>query len=489
MALVVNREWNTDTQFDWTVVFVQTGDSVRVPEAAPQPIVDFVEQLNEAGDLPRKLGDTRRQYAFGAANSTRVLVVSLGDKKTESLTPGDLYRAFSIAARATCDQADRNVAVLLPEMKACGLKTAATAFTMAPQGQGIYQQDSKRHPFASVHLISAIDEAEAAVEKGAITGRAINLTRELINRGAHEVSPATFADRAAQVAASTGLTCRIFDQVQLEAERMGSMLAVARGSDLEPRMVVLEYRGAGDAPFTGFVGKGVTYDSGGLSLKPSDGMKTMKSDMSGAATVLGLMQAIAEAKLPVNVRGYMGLVENMISGRAYRLGDVLTARNGVTIEVMNTDAEGRLVLADVLSFAVDEGCEKLVDLATLTGSCVVALGEDYAGLFTNEQSWAEEVIAAAKSAGELVWQLPMDDAFADQLRSDVADCKNVGTRWGGSITAAKFLQKFVGDTPWVHLDIAGPAFLTDTKPYREGGASGVMIRSLLQLVESLEAKG
>ncbi|MEZ5949461.1 MAG: hypothetical protein R3C12_09645 [Planctomycetaceae bacterium] len=186
----------------------------------------------------------------------------------------------------------------------------------------------------------------------------------------------------------------------------------------------------------------------------------------------------------MNVRGYMGLVENMISGRAYRLGDVLTARNGVTIEVLNTDAEGRLVLADVLCYAVDEGCEKLIDVATLTGSCVVALGEDYTGVFTNQQAWCDQFLQAANRVGEKVWQLPMCDSFGEQLRSEVADCQNVGSRWGGAITAAKFLEKFVADTPWVHLDIAGPAFLQDSKPYREGGATGVMLRTLLNLVET-----
>ncbi len=286
------------------------------------------------------------------------------------------------------------------------------------------------------------------------------------------------------MAAQTGLTCRILDEHQLQTERMNSLLAVARGSDYEPRMVVLEYRGAGEAEFIGLVGKGVTYDSGGLSLKPTDSMKTMKCDMAGAATVLGVMQAVAELKLPVNVRGYMGLVENMISGCSYRLGDVLTARNGVTIEVMNTDAEGRLVLADVLCYAVDEGCRKLIDIATLTGACVVALGEDYTGVMTNDQDWCDHFLQAAKKAGEKAWQLPMCDSFNDQLRSDVADCRNVGGRWGGAITAAKFLEKFVSETPWVHLDIAGPAFLVDNKSYREGGASGVMVRSLLEVLQT-----
>jgi leucyl aminopeptidase len=210
-------------------------------------------------------------------------------------------------------------------------------------------------------------------------------------------------------------------------------------------------------------------------------MKTMKCDMSGAAAVLGAITTAARLKLPVNLLGAIGLVENMPSGTSYMLGEVLTARNGVTVEVMNTDAEGRLVLADVLSFAIDRGASQLIDLATLTGSCVVALGEEVAGVFTNDQPWCDQVLAAARSAGEDVWQMPMFDSFNEQLKSDVADCKNVGTRWGGAITAAKFLQKFVGETPWVHLDIAGPAFVETGKPHIEGGGTGTMVRTLVEL--------
>ena len=247
-------------------------------------------------------------------------------------------------------------------------------------------------------------------------------------------------------------------------------------------MVVLEHRGgAANSPTLAYVGKGVTFDSGGLSIKPTDGMLTMKCDMAGAATVLGAMTAIARLKLPVNVIGYAGLVENMLGAQAYKLGDVLTARNGVTIEVHNTDAEGRLVINDVLSYAADHGADRLIDLATLTGACVVALGEDVAGAFSNNQPWCDAVLAGAKAAGEDLWQLPMFDAYNELLKSDVADCKNVGGRWGGAITAAKFLEKFVAGKPWVHLDIAGPAFASANKGHREGGATGCFVRTLVEV--------
>jgi len=322
------------------------------------------------------------------------------------------------------------------------------------------------------------------VSRGEILGQSVNLTREMVNRPPHEIYPESFAERARQVAEETGLECDVLDQRRLESERMGALLAVARGSHRPPRMVVLEHRGGNpDDPSLALCGKGVTFDSGGLSLKTNEGMSTMKSDMAGAATVLGAMAAIARLQLPVNVVGLMGLVENMPGGGAYKLGDVLTARNGVTIEVLNTDAEGRLVLADVLSYAVDHGADRLIDLATLTGACVVALGMDVTGLFANDQAWADRVLAAAGKCGERAWQLPMFDLYADLIRSDVADIKNIGGRWGGAITAAKFLQRFVGDTDWVHLDIAGPSFASSNKPDQEGGATGCMVRTLVSAAE------
>jgi leucyl aminopeptidase len=246
---------------------------------------------------------------------------------------------------------------------------------------------------------------------------------------------------------------------------------------------MVHYRGAKAGPPTlALVGKGVTFDSGGLSIKTNDQMKTMKCDMAGAATVLGAVRAIATLKLPVNVSGYMGLVENMTGPAAFKLGDVLKTRAGITIEVHNTDAEGRLVLADVLTVANERKPARIVDLATLTGACMVALGENVAGLMTNNQPWCDEVSAAAHEAGEPVWQLPMFEEFAEQISSRVADIKNTGEgRYGGAMTAAKLLERFVGDTPWTHIDIAGPAYAEKPKPWLEGGGTGALLRTLVQL--------
>jgi leucyl aminopeptidase len=288
------------------------------------------------------------------------------------------------------------------------------------------------------------------------------------------------------MAVENGIEIEVWNEHRLAAERCGALLAVAQGSERPARLVILRYRGTTDdrAPLA-LVGKGVTFDSGGLSLKPTDGMKTMKGDMAGAAAVVGAMRAIAQMKLPVHVLGLLGLVENMVSGTAYKLGDVLTGRSGKTIEVLNTDAEGRLVLADVLNVAIERGAERIIDVATLTGACVVALGNDVSGLMTNDQSWCDIVAAAAKTCGEPVWQLPMFREYSEHIKSDVADIKNVGDgRWGGAITAAKFLEEFVQNKPWVHIDIAGPSFLEHAKPWLDAGATGAIVRTLVQVARN-----
>ncbi|MCL4109641.1 UNVERIFIED_CONTAM: hypothetical protein GTU68_061898 [Idotea baltica] len=407
-------------------------------------------------------------------------------------TVSSVQRAFECAARSIAGKSTKKVAIVHPGVigsvsEQVTTETLVSAFSVASVGQDIYCAEKNLHPIESIVVLcdKASDFASDAANRGIAIGAAVNLTREVVNRAPFDIYPVSFAERAQKLADDTdGLTCRILDEKQLSAERMNSMLAVAQGSAQPPRLAILEYRGAGDGPVLGLVGKGVTFDSGGLSLKSNDGMKTMKCDMAGAGTVLGAMSAIAELKLPVNVNGYMGLVENMPSANAYKLGDVLTARNGKTIEVLNTDAEGRLVLADVLTFAVDEGMAHLVDLATLTGACVVALGEEVTGAFTNNQQWCDRLLESSKRVGEDAWQMPMHDHFGELLKGTVSDIKNVGPRWGGAVTAAKFLENFVADTPWVHLDIAGPSFASGSTTWRDGGATGCMVRTLVDLAAS-----
>jgi leucyl aminopeptidase len=355
------------------------------------------------------------------------------------------------------------------------------------QGQDLYRSERQLQPFAEM-LWSGTDAAP--LDSGKVLGECLNLARELVNRPPSEIYPESFAARAEEVSREVGLEIEVWDQERLVAERCGLLLAVAQGSARPPRLVILRYRGGDTSQLPlALVGKGVTFDSGGLSLKPTDGMKSMKCDMAGAAAVLAAMAAIARLKLPVNVIGLAGLVENMVGGNSFKLGDVLRARSGKTVEVLNTDAEGRLVLGDVLDVAIEQQAERIVDVATLTGACVVALGTDVAGLMTNDQPWCDRVLAAAKASGEPAWQLPMFPEYREQIKSNVADLKNVGEgRWGGAITAAKFLEEFVQGKPWVHIDIAGPAFLDSPKPWIDAGATGAAVRTLVELAR-LQATG
>lgn len=483
-----DKAW-TQIEADWLIVPVVESTEVTGSLAQlDQALGTIVSRLISLGDLTGKLASTVPVRGVTGIGASRILFVGLGLAK--DLTTARLHKALMTASRAISDKQETRVAFAVPTEPIGEVSTsdfvamATTCGMVGSVGQDLFRTERGRYPFVSVQVGEAGSAAEtdAAIERGKILGQAINLTRDLVNRPPQEITPMGFAKRAQAVAEECGLRIEVLEQPRLEQERMRSMLAVAQGSPQPPCMIVVEHDGGGaNAPRLALVGKGVTFDSGGLSLKPTDGMLTMKCDMAGAATVLGAMTAIARLKLPVNVVGYMGMVENMIGGSAFKLGDILTARNGVTIEVLNTDAEGRLVLADVLSYAVDAGVDRIVDLATLTGACVVALGEDVSGAFTNDQAWCDTLLAAAKASGEDVWQLPMWDLYEDLIKGDVGDIKNTGGRWGGAITAARFLQHFVGDKPWVHLDIAGPAFASSNKPHREAGATGHMVRTLVEL--------
>jgi len=421
---------------------------------------------------------------MGLAKQT--LLVGLGDKK--SFDAGTAYRCAATASRHLAGKARSQVSFFLEdswpdEWTEAGVAGAITGC----HGQDLYRAEKRRHPFRSIGWAG---ESEQPIGTGRILGEAINLTRRLVNEPADEIYPETFAARAAELAQNCDLEAEIWDADRLASERCNALLAVAKGSSRPARLVILRYRGgAKEDPTLAIVGKGVTFDSGGLSLKSSESMLAMKCDMAGASTMVGAMQAVAQLKLRANVIGIAGLVENMTGPSAMKLGDVLRARNGRTIEVHNTDAEGRLVLADALAVAVDSGAAKIVDLATLTGACMVALGTEVAGAMTNDQPWCDAVINAAGRAGEPVWQLPMfRDLYDELIKSEVADIKNVGEgRWGGAITAAKFLEQFVGDTPWIHLDIAGPSFRDKAKPWCDAGASGQFVRTLVEVVRAWQA--
>jgi leucyl aminopeptidase len=330
---------------------------------------------------------------------------------------------------------------------------------------------------------------ETGFERGRITARAVIMARDMVNEPANHMTPSHMAEKAREVASRHNLGITVMDRAQMEKEKMGALLGVSQGTSEPPSFIILEYRGdPSGKEAVGLVGKGLTFDSGGISLKPQEFMSDMKGDMAGGAAVIAAMDAIAAMRLPVNVTALIPATENLPGGRALKPGDVLKASNGKTIEVVNTDAEGRLILADALSYAVKNGLGPLVDLATLTGACHVALGDLYAGLFSNDNVLAGRLVKAAGSGGEKLWQLPLPEEYRELNKSDIADIKNSGGRYGGAITAALFLQEFAGETAWAHIDIAGP-FMTDkTRGVLVKGATGFGVRTLIRFIEGFTDK-
>lgn len=326
-------------------------------------------------------------------------------------------------------------------------------------------------------------EIRDGIEAGLISAEGTTLARDLSNAPGNAMTPRKLAAAARQMAGETGLKCRVLTRKDIEKERMGALLAVNAGSAEPPRFIVLEHGEASDGMDTlVFIGKGITFDSGGISIKSSGGMEEMKHDMSGAAAVIGAMRSIALSKLSLHVVGLVPATENLPDGRALKPGDIITTRSGKTIEVINTDAEGRLVLADALEYAERYNPAAVVDLATLTGACVVALGYAATGMMGNDDGLQDRVRSAGETTGERVWPLPLWQDYHDQIKSHIADVKNTGGRWAGALTAGAFLAKFV-ERPWVHLDIAGTAYTDSSKPYCPKGATGVGVRLLLQLVK------
>jgi leucyl aminopeptidase len=456
----------------------------------------ILARLRQTGDIAGKSNELTPLLGSKGSAADRILAVGLGKRVKADRTT--LIAAAAAAARhITGKQRDR-VAFALPEnVPGLGWDEVALAVCagvmQGSYGPGIRKSEPGRFAPKEFSLVAPAgvpaDRVQDGARRGEIEGQAVWTARELVNLPPCELYPETFAQRARDIATRTGLDCTVLDEKQLEEERMGALLAVARGSDRPARLVVLRHRRGGDGRTLGLVGKGVTFDSGGLSLKSTEHMVDMKCDMAGAAAVLGAMQALAELQVPVNVLGVLALVENLPSGKAMKLGDVLRARNGKTIEVLNTDAEGRLILADALAYAVAQKVDHLVDLATLTGSCVVALGTEVAGVMSNNEAWSERVLQASRQAGERAWPLPMFAHYSELIKSDIADIKNTGgTRYGGAITAAKFLEEFVGQVPWTHLDIAGPAWAEHESPAQDAGGTGCFVRTLVELGRAYAAE-
>ncbi len=479
MEIVATDQPVAQVAAEAVVVGIYTERAAEGPAAEVDEVTGgLLSRLRQNEEIRDKRYGTTSLLAPPGMAAGQVVVVGLGPR--EALDPTIAFQCMAAASQRLSSKQREKVAFYAdPQWPAAVTEAAVAGSAVGCQGQDLYQTEKSRYPFAQL-LWSAPSDPLAS---GRVLADSVNLTRRLVNEPPSKMDPVSFAEAARQLGEQSKLEVEIWDRPRLEAERCHALLAVAQGSSQEPQLVIVRYRGGpADDPVLALVGKGVTFDSGGLSLKPSDSMKTMKCDMAGAATVLGAIHAIAALKLPVSVTGFMGLVENMTGPAAYKLGDVLTARNGTTIEIHNTDAEGRLVLADTLAVAVDEGVDKIIDLATLTGACVVALGEQVVGVMSNDEDWCQAVLEAAEATGEPAWELPMFEEYDEQIRSKVADIKNTGEgRWGGAITAAKLLERFVDDVPWTHIDLAGPAFADKPLPWLDGGGTGVMVRTLVEV--------
>ncbi len=476
-------------------------------EAKPQPVLLTSDEAVRAaaasvlssGEYKAGTNEAVLLHAPAGLKAKRLLIVGLG-KKTKA-TVHAVRNAAGTAVRHTKPRAIRELTFALPEApQDLGLTLPANACTRAAvEGAfvGDFDADTYRseRKDVSVHSFTlaapaAADQAaiRTAFNEGAIIGESQNFARTLVNEPGNKLTPTVLGQRAAQMSSETGLNCEVFSTDKLHELKMGAFWSVSQGSAEPPALIVMKYEpeGVTDGPILGLVGKGITFDTGGISIKPADNMEKMKYDMAGGAAMIGAMRAIALLKPKVRVIGIVCAAENMPDGKAQKPGDVQTAMSGKTIEIINTDAEGRLVLADGITYARSLGATHLIDAATLTGACVVALGMINAGAFSNDDATIEKFQAGLATSGEKFWRMPLADEYYDMIRSDIGDIKNTGGRWGGAITAAEFLHAFAEDTPWIHLDIAGLAWIEDNKPFIAKGPSGVAVRSILEWVRSYE---
>ncbi len=432
----------------------------------------------EAKEFSGKKGSVAVISAGDALTYNEIAFVGVGETPTAEV----VREAAGTAARALKSSA--TIATTLHTACEDGAGAVAMGLVLGAYSFDRHKSEPKPSNIATVTFVDGTDaELEAAAEVSIITD-AVILARDLVNESAMYKSPVTMAEIATEMAAEVGLEIRVMDETEIEAERLGGLHGVSMGATNPPRLVELRHEPEGAEAFLAIVGKGIVFDSGGLSLKPANSMEEMKTDMSGAAAVFGAMKAIALLDIPVKVVGITPLTENMPGGAAVRPGDVLHTRNGKTIEVLNTDAEGRLILADGLALAAEQSPDLVIDLATLTGACMVALGTKIGGLFGTDAA-VEMVSEAAEAAGERLWRLPLPADYRKQIDSDVADMKNTGERYGGAITAALLLQEFAGDGPWAHLDIAGPARASETDGYTLKGGSGFGVRTIVELARRM----
>jgi leucyl aminopeptidase len=434
----------------------------------------WLEEMKSSGEFSGKAGELLVRHEPAGLTARRLALV--GGGKKEAFDSAGLRKAVGTAVRALKQKGVKKLAFWL----------AGGDAEAAVEGAILGNFDPDEHKTSSdakfLESFTAVGGALEAFERGRILGESQNFTRDLVNQPANLLAPLSLAAKAEAMAKEYGLECEILDQNRMKQLGMGALLGVAQGSAEPPALIILRYKPSTPSKdHLGLVGKGVTFDTGGVSIKPADGMEKMKYDMAGGAAMIGAMRAIAQLKPAVAVTAFIPAVENMVGSRAQRPGDIVKSLEGKTIEVLNTDAEGRLILIDALTYAQRQGCTHLVDAATLTGAIVVALGYVNIGAFTNNNAMLQRVMGAAKTEGEKMWPMPLDDEYRELLKSPFADLANIGGRWGGSISAAWFLREFVGDTPWVHLDIAGTAWNEETKPFLAKGPTGVGVRTFVRL--------
>ena len=419
----------------------------------------------------------------------RLLLIGCGER--DDYKAAQVSQMAGTAARFLRSKNAKTIAIV-PRAEGDAERTAQMVVQSAMMGlfePDKYRKDKeKRELNGIVVVIEGADEKalQRGAERGGIVGEATNYTRDLANEPGAYMTPTMLASRAKETAKKFGLSFDVLDQKQMEKLGMGSLLGVSRGSDEPPKLIVMKYepkRAKRGKKLLALVGKGITFDSGGISLKPGENMELMKYDMTGAATVIGTMRAIAQLKPSIPVLGVAPCSENLPSGKATKPGDVLRAMTGKTIEVINTDAEGRLVLADAIAYAKELGATQIIDMATLTGAVSIALGDVNAGILGTDQALIDGVINCGRAVGEKFWQLPLDKEYSNQIKSDIADIKNVGGRKAGTITAAAFLKEFADDVSWAHLDIAGTAWSDAATPYRAKGPTGIAVRTLVELIE------
>lgn len=449
----------------------------------------WIEETYASGEFSGKALETAILHRPAGMRAKRLVLAGAG--KSKKFTDAVLRNVTGAALRALKEKGAKSLAIAVDAGDGIQQRAAAAVegAILANYEPDRYKTERKDEP-KTVESFAVVAPADAqlqdALRRAQVIAESQNFTRELANEPANRMTPLILAERARQMAAADGLECEVLDQARMTELGMGALLGVAQGSAEPPALIIVRYRpsGAESKTHLALVGKGVTFDTGGISIKPSEGMDKMKYDMSGGAAVLGAMRAIAQLKPAIAVTAFVPAVENMPGGRAQRPGDIVTTLSGKTVEVLNTDAEGRLILADALTYAQRLGCTHLVDAATLTGAIVVALGHVNTGVFANDGGFRDRVMEAARREGEKMWAMPLDEDYKEALKSAFADIPNIGNRWGGAITAALFLKEFADPAPWVHLDIAGTAYLDDAKPYLAKGPAGMPVRTLVELALS-----